>query len=434
MYKAVVAKIHTSPIEGSDNIVLGHVLGYNVIVSKDTVQNQLGVFFEDGGQLDLEFAKKNNLLRKDPDTGLENPKGYFEPNRRVRAIKMRGVKSEGFWCPLDEEHFGYTNYELSLLKEGDQFDELNGHKICEKYYTPAQKRSNARKAQGPKKPESKMFLKHYDTEPLKRHLNHIPPGAIITITEKLHGTSHRYGHVIDVKPIVRNKFMTWVAKILNLPTETKEWVHLNGTRNVVIRDESKIGYHGPEEFRFNHTKNVSLKKGETLYGEIIGFDSTGKPIMSPQDTTKLKDKRVAKQFPSPHVFNYALPQGQSAFYVYRITHTNEDGQSVDLSWNQVQQRCTELGLNVVPLLDGPFIFDADIQGLMDRVEWWTEAQSDAIPVMPSRLDPNTLREGVVVRVEHPGGIDVYKNKSITFGLLEGYLKESDDFVDTEEDS
>lgn len=43
-YKAVVAKIHISPLEGMDNLVLGEVSGYHVLVSKNVANGQLGVF------------------------------------------------------------------------------------------------------------------------------------------------------------------------------------------------------------------------------------------------------------------------------------------------------------------------------------------------------------------------------------------------------
>ena len=52
--------------------------------------------------------------------------------------------------------------------------------------------------------------------------------------------------------------------------------------------------------------------------------------------------------------------------------------------------------------------------------------------MPSILDSNHLREGVVVRVDHDGGTDFYKHKGFYFGVLEGYLKEDPNFIDAEE--
>jgi hypothetical protein len=64
--------------------------------------------------------------------------------------------------------------------------------------------------------------------------------------------------------------------------------------------------------------------------------------------------------------------------------------------------------------------------LQDKVSEFTEDLS-------STLDSRHIREGVVIRVEAPDGTtDWYKNKSFTFGVLEGYLKDSDDYVDAEE--
>lgn len=117
-YKAIIAKIHTRPLPGSDNIVIGTCHGYQVIVSNLTESGQLGVFFESGGQLSESFATENNLVRR-KDADGNNVGGYFEENRQVRAVKMRGAKSEGFWCPL--HMLQYTGVNLNNLKEGDQF-------------------------------------------------------------------------------------------------------------------------------------------------------------------------------------------------------------------------------------------------------------------------------------------------------------------------
>jgi hypothetical protein len=49
------------------------------------------------------------------------------------------------------------------------------------------------------------------------------------------------------------------------------------------------------------------------------------------------------------------------------------------------------------------------------------------------LDGDTLREGVVIRWEDKeGNVGFLKNKSKAFGILEGYIKDSIDYVDAEE--
>jgi hypothetical protein len=86
-YNAIVARIHTRPLPGSDNIILGSCRGYQVIVGKNIEDGQLGVFFEAGGQLSEGFAAANDLVRRKDAEG-KPAGGYFEENRRVKAVKM----------------------------------------------------------------------------------------------------------------------------------------------------------------------------------------------------------------------------------------------------------------------------------------------------------------------------------------------------------
>lgn len=186
MSKALVVKIsETRPIEGRDKIHVAVVHGYQVIVSKNVIEGTTGIFLEANTQVSEEFAEQNDLIRrKDPVSGLQINSGYFEPNRRVRAIKLAGMRSEGFFTPLDA--LAYTGFDVSTLKEGDVFDELNGHKICQKYYSPATLRAMNGGTKRTRR-ENRMFNEHVDTEPLRRHLKDIPKGALITLTEKIHG-------------------------------------------------------------------------------------------------------------------------------------------------------------------------------------------------------------------------------------------------------
>lgn len=277
-----------------------------------------------------------------------------------------------------------------------------------------------------------MFAKHIDTTPFKRGINMIPEGAVIYISEKLHGTSFRYGHVLEKTPIVYKGLSKWFAKWFRWPTVLSEWTYLNGSRNVVLekRAPGAEGYYGKEEFRYAATRRLALHKGEVLYGELVGFTETGKPIMEPQDTSVLKDKQIEKQFGKTIFYRYGAAEGECKMYIYRITQVNEDGHVVELSWPQMVARCRELGLTPVPLVE-KFIYDGDQEALMSRVLLLTDGAS-GMDALPSRLDASHIQEGVVVRYESEFGTGWLKSKSHIFGLLEGYLKESDNYVDTEE--
>lgn len=163
-YKAIVARIHTRPLPGADNLVIGTCGAYQVIVGKETTDGQLGIFFESDGQISEEFARQNDLVRRKNEDGT-TAGGMFEQNRRVRSIKLRGAKSEGFWCPLDK--IAYTGVKMSELTDGFQFDELNGHPICNKYFTPATHQARSPKSRKTQR-DNAMFHKHIDTGMFKR--------------------------------------------------------------------------------------------------------------------------------------------------------------------------------------------------------------------------------------------------------------------------
>lgn len=436
-YTAVISRIDTRPIPDADNIVLGTCLGYNVIVSKDTESGSLGVFFEAGGALSEEFAVTHDLVRRKNEDGT-SAGGYFEENRRVKAVKMRGVKSEGFWMPIS--CLAYTGADLSKLNVGDQFEELNGHKICFKYITPATARQgNSNRAV--KRGETFMFRKQPDIGQLRKELAAIPSGSVVYITEKVHGTSARYGCVLDEVPVPKwrtflHKFFPWIDV-----EPAMEWSYLNGSKNVILEENPNyVGYYGAEKFRDNATKGIWLKKGEILYGELVGYTENGTPIMSPQSTKGLKDKNISKRYGDTMVYSYGQKQGECEFYVYRIAMVNEDGFATELSWPQVKARSKELGLKHVPELDSfilenvrPEVDPEYAEGrrlhLLDTARLLTE---DSTGCLPSTIDPSHIREGVVVRYESEYGTGFLKNKSFVFGILEGYAKDDPAAIDLEE--
>lgn len=427
-YMAIISRIHTRPLPGADKLLIGSCGAYQVIVGKDVQDGDLGAFFESDGQLSEEFAKQNDLIRRKNEDGTPAG-GMFEENRRVKAIKLRGARSEGFWCPL--RLLAYTGHDLSKLKEGDQFCELNGKPICNKYVTQATQQSSIGKLSRPQK-DNRMFAKHIDTGMFKREMQLIPDDSILYITEKLHGTSFRLAHVIDETPINRKWPMTWIAKILGFPSATKEWKHLIGSRNVILQNRNGDGFYGKEEFRYRCVEGIALRKGEVIYGEIVGHTESNSPIMS-QDTECLKDKSIIGKYGKKMDYSYGCHVGQCDIYVYRITQVNEDAIAAELSWQQVKHRCKELGIKHVPETYRPlFMANISKEELFKIVSDQTE-QSESQP-HPSMIDERHIREGVVVRCESSHGTTWLKNKAYVFGMLEGYIKDSPEYIDEEEAS
>ena len=196
--------------------------------------------------------------------------------------------------------------------------------------------------------------------------------------------------------------------------------------------DANPGYYGSHEFRYRATNGIFPRKGEVIYGEIVGFTTSDTPIMSRQSLDVLKDKAAEKAYGKTITYTYGCEEGECVFHVYRITMVNEDAQMVELSWNQMVARCKELGLTHVTPLD-TFIYDGDKEALLKRVQALVDGES-GVETLPSTLDKRHIREGVVVRYESPDGTDWCKSKSRAFGLLEGYLKEKEEYIDTEEAS
>lgn len=108
----------------------------------------------------------------------------------------------------------------------------------------------------------------------------------------------------------------------------------------------------------------------------------------------------------------------------------EDGDSIDLSWEQVKTRCEKLGVNHVPELEKYYYDSEEFKFFSNKTHLnnLVEAHTDNM----SKEFPNHIREGVCIRVEN-GSLTplILKNKSLTFKVLEGIIKDTD-VVDIEE--
>lgn len=420
-YNAIVCRVNTRPHPNADRIKLATAHGHQVVVGLDVPDGQLGVFFPTDGQLSEEMCSANDLIGyTDPETG-EKKGGFFSANRRVRSQRFRGERSDGYWTPLSS--LAFTGYDVNLLKEGDQFSELNGVPICNKYFTPATLRAMKNGQKTSLRRENKCFAKHIDTLKFQYEVDRIPANSVIYITEKLHGTSGRLGYVIDEKPVPKRPWWKKLLMVGTKPEPKKEYTHLIGTRNVILKDADHSGYYGDETFRYRSVENLigNLHKGEVLYYELVGYTTTGAPIMGSQSTSELKD--IREKYGDLMEYSYSQPVGTCGLYVYRITQVNEDGIAVELPWQRVKERCGELGIMHVPEIATPYWYTGNVSELRLMVEALMEG--------PSTIDDRHIREGVVLRVE--GWKDMFlKAKSFSFGVLEGYLKSREDYVDTEE--
>lgn len=138
MYAAYITRIkNLRKHSNADRLLCGECFGNTVIVGLDTKPEELGVYFPVDGKLGTEYAVKNDLLRRKDENG-KPAGGYLDSEKRnIKALKLRGEKSDGLFMPLSSLN-GFTD--IAKLREGDVITILNGVTICEKYI-PCRKKS-----------------------------------------------------------------------------------------------------------------------------------------------------------------------------------------------------------------------------------------------------------------------------------------------------
>ena len=354
------------------------------------------------------------------------------------------------------DFFGDT----SALKEGDRVSVFNGHEIACKYVVVRQAaphgNANGNRTRKKTMPVAPLFMEHTDTEQLAYHLAAFKPGNEVEISLKMHGTSQRTAYVPVFKGFKRT---LWDRICRREGTPIYEWGYVSGTRRVVL-DDYEGGFYGSNEFRERHSKKFEgkLHKGETVYYEVVGFTSTGAPIMGDADNRKLNDKEFVKQYGPVTTFSYGCePDGgeeadyhsencgapwlvkgpQSEIYVYRMTMTNEDGDVVEYTPDFMRYRCEQMGVKCVPVFwkgiipeyEDVIYVDENGNDECDEGEVkmvkpinageWVMKKAEEFYDGPDPVGKTHVREGVVVRINNRPKFTAYKHKNHSFKVLSG---------------
>lgn len=410
----VVALDRFVNLPNCDNVKAAIVFGNSIIVGKDTEAGNVGLYFPVECALSKEFLSNNNLYRK-PASGNIDPekKGYFEDHGRIKAVKFRGHKSEGFWIPLNS--LTYLGISLDEFSVGSEFDVVGEHEICQKYVP---KRNRAQGSGGSKQGKQArvedrlvdgQFRFHIDTAQLAKNAWRLDPLQLISISDKWHGTSAIFSHLL----VKRN--LAWYEKLaqkLGVNVKDTEYGFTWASRRVVkgvdgVEKNNAVHFYSSDIWSIVGKEVQSLlPKGMTVYGEIVGFTPTGESIQ--------KD------------YHYGCQVGTHKFLVYRITHTNEDGQVIEYSWQQMKEFCNKMGLQMVKELYFGFAGNFGSEALQymakntDLRDWQTEFVQElrAKWVNDQMCTYNNLEvpaEGVVVKIERGNDeVDSYKLKPFLF--------------------
>ena len=477
MYSAYVTTLtNVRPHPNADRLQLADCFGNTVCVGLNAVNGDKVIYFPTDGQLSVEYCAQNDLVRRKDENG--NPAGgYLDPEKRnVRAIRLRGEKSDGITMPL--ESLAYTGVDITTLTIGPLPSVVNGHEICQKYIPKTNAKSYmggaVNKTRKKKVAVAPLFAEHADTEQLAYNLSSFHPGDEVEITLKMHGTSQRTGYLPIHTGYKDSVFRRVINKIIMGLKVRKDWGndgrkalyhslkhgepiydwgYVSGTRRVVL-DSYDGGFYGDNQFREQHSKifEGKLMKGETVYYEVVGFTTTGMPIMSDASNKKLNDKEFIKQYGETTRFSYGCdPVGnqvitsdgiidiadaapQSDIYVYRMTMTNEDGFVVDYHPNFMRYRCEQMGVKCVPVLWKGFI--PEHPGSKDdptiTAGEWVKNVAELYYDGPDPVGKTHVREGVVVRIVDRPKFAAYKHKNFSFKVLEGIAKVDAEAPDMEE--
>lgn len=442
-YSAIICKIKVSPIPNANTIQVANCAGYTAIVGINHKDNELGIFFPHDGQLTWSMVRENKLHR---DNG-----GYLEDNRRIRTIKLMGIKSEGIWLSLDSLKWTETfkdnkklskrlskevinlNVKVSSLKEGDKLTSLNGVLLCNKYITRGTQEKSAKKVSIWTRAKNSIrsfftpkleFPKHFDTEKLQHVLSSqkIPYGIQYFISTKLHGTSQRSGFVKSNSIFSKLGFAS-------------KYISVYGSRNLTLPHKSCKDSYRPIAHDLFKGK---LNKDEIVYYEIVGFGENNSSIMQ---SHTISDAKLSKRFASPMYYSYGMkkcsddkPKYQENFdvYVYRITQNGKN-----LSPTELEIRVKQLNMKIVPHVWTGIWDPENIESFLKDCKKITEENGSR-----SSIDPSHIEEGICIRFygkrNEPLGdvgeiLDLtVKYKSWLFCDCEGIAKNSDTYVDAEE--
>lgn len=325
-YLAKIVKIdNLHPIPDADRIQTTLVDYNSVVIGKDVQVGDVVVYFPVECQINSDLLSYLNLYSDSTQNSDTTQKGFFGKQGRVKCVSMiKGtVKSEGFIIPYGQlQEFLQTYVEPSI---GTSFDYFNNIQICKKYVpAPARNTGTGKPIKSTNKLKyilvDNQFKFYGDTSHLKQNIHKFNLEDLVVITNKVHGSSFIASHCLV------NKKLKWYQKIgakLGL-VQPQEWGYVwssgkpksNLPKGVESKTNTWTGgtnFYSEDIWRreFEKIKPV-LKKGFTIYGEIIGQGVQGPYTYGVQGTKLL---------------------------VYKITVTNVDGDTITLDWFNLKKFC-----------------------------------------------------------------------------------------------
>lgn len=385
----------------ADRLEIFDTFGYQVISTIGTFhEGDLAVVFPAETQLSEWMASNANLFRHEYLNRDSDVTGYLEDNRRVRAIRLRGSISSALALPLEEVLNIFDAIEGDF-PVGTRFDHIGAVEVCRKYVVKQAVERVSPEDRKRKKAfvrvDAAVFPQHLDTDNFFRCADQLDFDDEIIVTQKLHGTSARFGRV----PVRRK--LPWYERLaakLGVKVQETEYDVLAGTRRTIkdVNNPDQKHWYGVDVWS-NKLQGVeaSIPEGYILYGEIVGYTQEGAPIQKG--------------------YTYSALPYTADFYVYRVAVVTSDSDTVDLSWDQVRYFCRSHNLDTVPeLWRGP-VAEFDWREFEEKNFYRSFAEGNAVALeskmdIPVPLSPGGVGvdEGVVIRADR-GGMSPYLLKA-----------------------
>lgn len=310
------------------------------------------------------------------------------------------------------------------------FDYVNDQKVCEKYIISSYINSQSNKSKQKKikhgftlkdKLIEEQFRFHCDTAHLGKNAFKLNLTDIVSITEKLHGTSFVVSNVLCNKKLT---FSDKIFKFFGANIINKEYDNIFSSRKVIknkITNEPQSFYKENIWAIINDELKNYLTPGMTIYGECVGFTSTNSPIQKNYD--------------------YSCKNGEHKNYIYRITTTNVTGEVFEWSFLQIIEFCKQHDLMYVPLH-----YYGNIEDFINKYK--NSVNMTEYDLLKNTNETNDINmfvymlnklylekncklcmnkvpnEGIVIRKENSLQIDAYKHKSFKFKMLESKALDS----------
>ncbi len=402
----VVQLLEFIPLDNCTNIKHAVILNSKVIVSADTKPGDVGLYFPIETEINSTFLANNNLYSSSDRNMDKTKKGFFGNAGRVRAVKLRGHISDGFFIPLNSLCFHFPLVFESDFPIGTQFNSVDDLELCKKYVRTSNavaRGSNPAKSVRAKDIIEGQFFLHEDkTKNLRHNIHQILPEDFISITEKFHGCNASIGNILCQK-----KLSWWQKALLavGVPLQQAEYRPVWASRRVIkgVGEESGGGKHfyGHDVWR-ESMKELILKipEGWTLYGEIVGYAG---------------EKQIQKGY------HYGEKFGDFRFYCFGIKIIDQGGREINLNSHQVHEWCEK---NSISTFKPKFIGRAD-----ELISYWdifdniTDWQKELLNYLEAEYCKDEMckhnilevpAEGIVLRRESLFGPQWFKLKNWKF--------------------